>query len=58
MNPARTIIGEWRRVLNVYRSASQKLANQYIELTKTGTDDEKISQINIFGKLKVYFFRC
>ena len=50
MNPARTIIGEWRRVLNVYRAASQKLANQYIELTKTGTDDEKISQINIFGE--------
>ena len=51
-NPARKIIAEWRRVLNTYRAASQKLANEYIQLSSTGTDDEKLSYINIFGKIK------
>ena len=52
-NPARKIIAEWRRVLNTYRAASQKLANEYIQLSSTGTDDDKLSYINIFGKIKV-----
>ena len=51
-NPARKIIAEWRKCLNQYRAASQKLANEYIQLTSTGTDDEKLSYINIFGKIK------
>ena len=51
-NPARKIIAEWRRVLNTYRAASQKLANEYIQLSSTGTDDDKLSYINIFGKIK------
>ena len=50
MNNAQNIIGEWRRVLNTYRAASRRLANEYIKLTSTGDDDMKLAVIEKFGK--------
>ena len=49
MNNARKLIGDWKRLIKVYRSESEKLAKEYIQLTKTGSEDEKIALIETFG---------
>ena len=49
MNNARKLIGDWKRLIKVYRSESEKLAKEYIQLTKNGSDDQKIALIETFG---------
>ena len=49
MNNARKIIGDWKRLIKVYRSESEKLAKEYIQLTKNGSEDHKIALIEAFG---------
>ena len=49
MNNARKLIGDWKRLIKVYRSESEKLAKEYIQLTKTGSEDQKIALIEAFG---------
>ena len=53
MNNARKLIGDWKRLIKVYRSESEKLAKEYIQLTKTGSEDEKIALIETFGNLNL-----
>ena len=50
MNNARKIIGEWKRLIKVYRSESEKLAKQYIQVTDNGSEEQKIAYIEAFGK--------
>ena len=50
MNNARKLIGEWKRLIRVYRSESEKLAKEYIRMTDNGSEEQKIAHIEAFGK--------
>ena len=46
---ARSLIADWRKVLNTYRSASRTISREYIALVDGANDDGKVAAINIFG---------
>ena len=53
---ARTIIGAWRKDLNVYRRLSKEHVKNYIKLVEKSNDDTKEQLMDIYGKLclKIY----
>ena len=48
---ARSLIADWRKVLNNYRAASKKIAQAYMDLTESCNDEDKLRVIDIFGNI-------